>query len=419
MTASGPAAAHGPGHAAYPALDGLRALAVFAVVTTHCAFATGRYERGGGSALLARLDVGVAIFFVLSGFLLVRPWLRAALRDGPAPSIRTYSIRRVARIMPAYLLAVAMALLLLEENAGATVWDWLRHLTLVQIYGPGWLREGLTQTWSLSTEVSFYVLLPVIGAAMMHVTRGRWRPGLLLGLLSLAALVPIPWYLFLDRTSADAFLSGGFWLPAFAGWFAGGMALAVVRVHLDRVVPPAASRWWAAEELGRHPFTCWALAAVAFAVAATPVAGPWSFDVPPGVGQAVTKQTLYLVVALALVWPAVFGRSPVTAAVFGNPVARYLGDISYGVFLYHLVVLAGVMNLLDYELWTGKLLQVLVLTLVGTGLIAAVSFRFIERPAIDWAHRVPTRTAAPTGPKAPSEPGRPPRRPAPRGPSPG
>ncbi len=405
MTASGPAVAHGPGHAAYPALDGLRALAVLAVVTTHCAFATGRYERGAFSALLARLDVGVAIFFVLSGFLLVRPWLRAALTHGPAPSVRTYGVRRIARIMPAYVLAVAMALLLLAENAGTTVWDWVRHLTLVQIYQPGWLREGLTQTWSLSTEVAFYVLLPFIGGAMMLMTRRRWRPGLLLGLLSLAALAPIPWYLFLDRTSSDVVATGGFWLPGFAGWFAGGMALAVLRVHLDRVAPPAGSRWWVAEELGRHPFTCWSLAAVAFAVAATPVAGPYSFDVAPGVGEAVTKQTLYLVVALALVWPAVFGRSPATAAVFGNPVARYLGDISYGVFLYHLVVLAGVMNLLDYGLWTGKLLQVLVLTLAGTGVIAAVSFRFVERPVIDWAHRAPTRPAVPTGAREPAGPG--------------
>jgi peptidoglycan/LPS O-acetylase OafA/YrhL len=376
-------------HAAFPALDGLRALAVVAVVTTHCAFATGRYERGWGSGALARMDSGVAIFFVLSGFLLVRPWLAAAVTRGPLPSVRVYALRRVARIMPAYVAAVAMALLLLGENAQATVWDWVRHLALVQIYQLGWLRQGLTQTWSLSTEVAFYALLPLIGIAMVRATRRRWRPGFLIVVLSLSTLLPIPWYVLLHHSTSPSLITGGFWLPGYLGWFAGGMVLAVIRVHLDRATPAAGSRWWFAEELGRHPFTCWALAAVTFAAASTPIAGPRSFGISTGVGEAVTKQTLYLVMALALAWPAVFGRSPVTQALFANPVARYLGDISYGVFLYHLVVLAGVMNLLEYELWTGRVLTVLVLTLAGTGVLAAVSFRFLESPTIRWAHRAP------------------------------
>lgn len=389
MTTATAPTSRGRAHAAYPALDGLRALAVIAVVATHSAFATGRYERGWGGGALARLDSGVAIFFVLSGFLLVRPWLSAAVSGGASPSVRVYALRRAARIMPAYIAAVALALLLLDDNAQATVWDWVRHLTLVQIYQFGWLRQGLTQTWSLSTEVAFYILLPLIGLGMMRATRRRWRPGLLLAGLALLALVPVAWYVFLHHNTSPSLVTGGFWLPGYLGWFAGGMALAVIRVHLDRVGPPQGSRWWLAEELGRHPFTCWALAAVAFAVAATPIAGPRSFGVATGAGAAVTKQALYLVMAVALAWPAVFGRSRVTEAVFANPFARYLGDISYGVFLYHLVVLDGVMNLLAYQLWTGRVLTVLALTLVGTGLIAAASFRYLETPVIRWAHRRP------------------------------
>jgi peptidoglycan/LPS O-acetylase OafA/YrhL len=377
-----------PGHTAYPGLDGLRALAVLAVVTTHAAFWTGRYERGWGTNALARLDSGVAVFFVLSGFLLVRPWLTAALTRAARPSIRVYAVRRIARIMPAYIVAVALALLLLPQNTTATAPDWLRQLTLVQIYRFGWMREGLTQTWSLSTEVAFYMLLPIVGILVVRAMRRRWHPAALITALSLGFLVPLPWYAFLHQAKGSAWVSAGYWLPGFTGWFAGGMVLAVIRTHLDSGRVEPGSRWHLAEELGRHPLTCWALAAATFFIALTPIAGPRSL-VATTVAQAVTKQTLYLIMALALVWPAVFGRAPLTHAVLGNPVMRYAGDISYGAFLYHLVVLDGVMILLDNPVFNGRVIHVLPLTLAGSAVLASLSFRFLERPIVRWAHRRP------------------------------
>ena len=61
-----------------PSLTGLRAVAALAVVGTHAAFGTGALNRGYPGMLLGRLDIGVAIFFVLSGLLLFGPWVRAA-----------------------------------------------------------------------------------------------------------------------------------------------------------------------------------------------------------------------------------------------------------------------------------------------------------------------------------------------------
>ena len=382
-----------PGHAAYPALDGLRALAVLAVVTTHAAFWTGRYQRGWGGSALARMDSGVAVFFVLSGFLLVRPWLVSAVHRTPSPSVRVYAVRRVARIMPAYLVAVVAAFLLVPDNATATVADWVRHVLLLQIYQFGWLKGGLTQTWSLCTEWAFYLVLPLIGWVVVRATRRRWRPRLLLvGMLALL-LVPLAWYGFLFNTQGAVWVTGSIWLPAYIGWFGGGMALAVIRVNLDHGDVGPTSRWWLAEELGRRPFTCWAVAAVTFFIAMTPIAGPRSL-VGTTIGESFARQTLYVVMAMALAWPAIFGRSPVTEAVFGNPVARFAGDISYGVFLYHLVVLEFVMDLLDNQQFTGKVLQVLPLTLVGAVAVATVSFRFLERPLIQRAHRYRPRSTA-------------------------
>lgn len=374
-----------PSHATFPALDGLRALAVLGVVTTHCAFQTGRYERGFGNNLLARMDAGVAVFFVLSGFLLVRPWLASASMGRPLPSLRTYAVRRVARILPAYVVAVVLCFTLLSANDDVDGWDWLRHLTFTQIYHAGWLRAGLTQTWSLCTEWTFYLVLPLAGLGTVRLCRRRWRPGLLLVLLGLAVLVPALWFALVHGTGAAWLATAGTWLPAYAGWFAGGIALAVVRTHVDSGHAPADSRWWVAEEVGRHPFTCWSLAALVYFAAMTPIAGPRSLQVTTS-AESVTKQALYLILAVALVWPAVFGRSEVTHALLGNRVMRYLGDISYGVFLYHLLLLDGVMNLLDDHIFSGAVLQVFPLTALGAGLLAAVSFRYLERPVIRWAH---------------------------------
>ena len=376
----------GADHGAYPALDGLRAVAAIAVVLTHAAYWTGRYERGFGASFLARMDSGVAVFFVISGFLLFRPWLRAALAPSSAPRpVRRYALRRVVRIVPAYWLAVALCLLLLPENQTTTWLDWVRHALLLQIYHFGWLREGLTQTWSLATEISFYAVLPLIGLAVRWWLRHRrWSARVALAGCAILGLVPLAWHVWLH--AANGPVVGAFWLPAQLDWFAAGMALAVVRVHLDQRPPQRGSRWWLAEELGAHPFTCWALAAAALLAAMTPLAGPRSLSSSTA-GEAVTKGALYTVVATALVWPAVFGRSRITQAVLANPPMRYLGDISYGMFLYHLLVLDAVMRILGYSVFSGQVIQVFALTVVGTAVMAALSFRFLERPFIRLGHR--------------------------------
>jgi peptidoglycan/LPS O-acetylase OafA/YrhL len=370
----------------FPSLDGMRAVAVLAVVVTHVAFQTGRYERGFAGSALARLDVGVAIFFVISGFLLVQPWFRVAAVGGPIPSLRVYVVRRVARIMPAYVAAVVLALLTVPENSGAGAGDWVRQLLLLQNYGAGNLKEGLTHTWSLSTEVAFYTLLPLLGVAVLWLCRSRWRPRAVAVALAVLAAVPVGWYLFLHESAGDRWATGGLWLPGYLGWFAAGMALALVRVHVDLGDAAPGSGWVRVDALGRHPFTWWAVALGAFLVAASPVAGPRTLESLTS-WEAVTKSLLYLVVATAVVAPAALAESPVTTTLLGNRFMRYLGDISYGVFLYHLVVLEWVVAALGLPLFTGDLVQVLPLVLAGTVLLAAVSRRVLEEPVLRWAHR--------------------------------
>ena len=156
-----------------PAVEGMRACAAIGVVVTHVAFQTG-HSGGVDGRLFGRFDLAVAVFFALSGFLLWRGHAAAARGLGSRPSTGHYLRSRVVRIMPAYLVAVVVILTLLPDADHPSLTVWLANLSLTQVYVPLTLTHGLTQMWSLSVEVTFYLALPILAllAARLPV-RGR------------------------------------------------------------------------------------------------------------------------------------------------------------------------------------------------------------------------------------------------------
>ncbi|MBX4377744.1 acyltransferase, partial [Mycobacterium tuberculosis] len=84
----------------------------------------------------------------------------------PHPPIRRYLRHRVVRIWPAYLVVVVVVLTLLPEAQGADATVWLANLTLTQVFVPLSLTAGLARVWSLSVEVAFYLLLPLLGLVL-------------------------------------------------------------------------------------------------------------------------------------------------------------------------------------------------------------------------------------------------------------
>ncbi|HEY5840090.1 MAG TPA: acyltransferase, partial [Mycobacterium sp.] len=213
-------------------LTGIRAVAALLVVLTHAAYTTGKYPQGYVGLVYSRAEMGVPIFFVLSGFLLFSPWVTAAAQAHGPPSVRRYAWHRVRRIMPAYAVTVVLAYLLYHfrlggPNPGHTWEGLLRNLTLTQIYTDeymySFLHQGLTQMWSLAVEVAFYVALPFMAYLLLVVLcRRRWRPGrLLVGLLGLALISPA-WLILVHTT--DWLPDGArLWLPSYLTWFVGGM----------------------------------------------------------------------------------------------------------------------------------------------------------------------------------------------------
>ena len=148
----------------FPLLDSVRGIALLAVVAAHSSF----FMSLGGSSSLShlRFDFSVRVFFMISAFLLYRPWVRARLAEWEAPSAAAYGWRRFLRIMPAYWVALTVISLWLGISyvfSGHGVWT---YYGLVQVYQPGWAVGGLPQAWTLNVEVVFYLCLPLWGALM-------------------------------------------------------------------------------------------------------------------------------------------------------------------------------------------------------------------------------------------------------------
>ena len=367
-----------------PAVEGMRACAAIGVVITHVAFQTG-HTGGVTGRLLGRFDLAVAVFFALSGFLLWRGHAAAARGLRSRPPTGHYLRSRLVRIMPGYLVAVVVILTLMPDvNADLTVW--LANLTLTQIYVPLTLTSGLTQMWSLAVEVSFYLALPVLALLARRLPVPARIPAIVgLAVASLAwGLLPF------DPPYGVNPLN---WPPAFFSWFAAGIVLAELSVS---------EVGWA-HRLARRPLLMAGLAAVAFVVAASPLAGPEGLT-PGTVGQFVVKITMGAVVAGALLAPLVLDAPEHQHRVLGSRVMVTLGRWSYGLFIWHLAALAMVFPILGYFPFSGHMPMVLVLTLVFGFAIAAVSYALVESPCREalrrWElrhHRAAPRDSAVTG----------------------
>ncbi|MDF0529871.1 acyltransferase [Tsukamurella sp. 8F] len=360
-------------------LTGLRAVAAFAVCVTHAAFWAGDFTPDWHGAAFARLDAAVPVFFTLSGFLLARPWISAARAGSAAPSVRRYGAHRFWRVVPGYWLVVSVVYLIYTVRADGThsghgVGGYLRHMLFVQMYGPGHVKTGLTQTWSMCVEVAFYLVLPILGSWLVMASRSGfrlWRP--LVGLAAIAAL-SLGWVAFtcgttvLDDTSRT-------WPPTFGVCFAAGAALAVA----GPVRLPAWGSWG-----------CAASAVAAYALLMSGLAGPIDLS-RPSAWQGAVKLALYAAFGAAMVTPLAFGSgNSVATRVLGSRIMVWLGDISYEYFLIHVMVMdVVVLDVFGWSLFRGQVWPIVAVTTAVT-----VPLAWALRTGVDRLHRA-TRARRP------------------------
>jgi peptidoglycan/LPS O-acetylase OafA/YrhL len=363
-----------PGVHRVASLTGIRAVAAILVVGTHAAYTTGKYTHGYWGLVGARMEIGVPIFFVLSGFLLFRPWVKASVTGGPPPSVSRYARHRVRRIMPAYLITVLFAYVLYHfreagPNPGHSWLGLIRNLTLTQIYTDGYLgkylHQGLTQMWSLAVEAAFYVTLPVLAYLLLTVIcRRRWRPKLVVGSLLALALISPTWLVLvhIDHWFADG---ARLWLPTYLAWFLGGMLLAVLQ----------------AMGVQCYAFVAIPLAIISYFVVATPIGGAPTTS-PSSTWEAVVKTVFYAVIATLAVAPLALGDQGIYSRLLASRPMVWLGEISYEIFLIHLVTMEFAMvYVVRAHVYTGSMLYLFIATMVLTIPLAWLLHRFTRVPS--------------------------------------
>lgn len=361
---------------AFPALNAVRAVGAGMVLLTHAAFNTGEINHGWFGAVLSRFDFGVALFFIVSGFLLARPVFRARLTGRPDPSIPHYLWKRALRILPLYWVVVVVAMLVDPLNDDATWVDWVRQLTLTQIYAADGLASSLTQMWSLCTEVAFYLVLPFLARALAGRAMSVRRVVIGSAVLSVAGLA---WAALagdlLGRHAAQ-------WLPGYLPWFLIGVVFAACSAS-----PAVAARL---DEAARDVTGWWVLGAAVFAIACSDVAGP-RLLLPATAWEGLAKCALYAVAGGCLVFPLVFGpeREGRARSLLVGRVPNALGEVSYGIFCIHMFVLIQGMRVLGIPDFTGRFLLMVVVTATVSVAAAMLSYRFLERPILRFKNRGP------------------------------
>jgi peptidoglycan/LPS O-acetylase OafA/YrhL len=362
----------------FPLIDSVRAIAALSVLVFHVAQVTGTGESRSWGAYLMRLNVGVTLFFVISAFLLYRPFVAARLGVGPPVSVRRYLRSRALRILPAYWFALTVLMLIPGALVGVDARHWWIYFGFLQVYDVHRIDLGIPPAWSLSTECAFYLFLPAYAwfLARTFGRRGRTEIKNELGLLACLAATAVAL-----RTGVQHFGFGRV-LPGTFAWFSLGLAVALMSVR--RETEPRRSR------LVRLPSSLsWVLAIGIYVLACTVLHLPRSSHasgLPNGYTgwQWLGEHLLFLVVAALLVLPAFFadGLRAIPQRLLGSAPLAWLGRISYGIFLLHVPVLVLVLqhrwsyDWLTFNAFVAKLLVTASVTIA----CAAFSFYVVEKP---------------------------------------
>jgi peptidoglycan/LPS O-acetylase OafA/YrhL len=371
-------------------LDAVRALAALMVLAAHASFvANNGYPGPVGTALRQMLGAGVLIFFSLSGYLIAGPFLRALIEGRPLPRIRSYFVRRAARIYPAYWIAFAAVLIFLWPAGGVKPYQFPVHILLLQSSWPvnGEPTSIFFVAYTLGIEAAFYVLVPLVAIALRALHPGPWRPSVLAALVLGAGVASAAWaYIAATRIGIGQTLGeriAEIGLQSWLYFFCPGMLLVIV------AAAGPGRGWNAVRRLMAMP---WLTLPAAVAL--------W------GLAYAMERSHTQIVVgnyqAMFTLAAGLFLGGVLVAGPWIDPVVRVLapvGLISYGVYLWHDIFIdvlirhhSGIRG--GPAAWVADCLIITAMTLP----VAALSWIAVERPSMRWAAAWARRRAVDAGP---------------------
>jgi len=387
----------------FPCMDGARAIAALIVVLNHAGtFAT--LINAGWAPSYLRLflvplgRIGIAAFFVISGFLLYRPFVLAHFGNTLPPKYGAFWLRRLGRILPGYWFALLGAMALGTANfPNANFSDYALTFGLAQNYRfAGITGLGIGIAWTLVIEVSFYLVVPFIAwfirraGAMAGLSALRAQIVWLSTIAAASIAVKVCWLLFLNG-EVQYFrrwfpLSElGHWLPSFMDWFALGMVVAVCSVwrelggSVPKIISAYAQRAWA----------CWVLSAI-FLVALTRsglTVDIWHQD---GAVTVFLLNQLSLLAGFFLVLPALLPgeRSGWVRRLLATRVFVFLGTVSFGIFLWNDIIGEYLLVHRPFPTLFAQISTYVALIFVLSILIGYFSLILIERPARNLVQRI-------------------------------
>jgi peptidoglycan/LPS O-acetylase OafA/YrhL len=379
----------------FPLFDSVRGLAALMVFVVHASALSGVIRGDSAAAgLVARLDIAVPIFLVISGFLLYRPFAAAHLRDQPMPSVGAYAWRRFLRVVPAYWVALTLltiALSLATFSSGRP----LVYYGFLQLYDRGTTGGGIGQAWTICVEVTFYASLPFVAAGARRL-RARGAARAEVWMVGGLALLSVAYNVVLVATGAAGDLTYApvpllVALPGTFCFFAIGMLMGVASVELRGRAPEEQPRL--VRFIDRAPGLVWLLTLASLLVVAT-------FGPPPfgtySQWDWIGRNVLYALAAAAFVAPAIFG-DPARGWVrrlLASRATLYLGLVSYGFYLWHYGVLLqmGRWGWADHSRLSPVLFWLI--ALAATVALASLSYYLVERPALSLKRLVPGRRSS-------------------------
>lgn len=348
----------------------------------HGASAVGDRSLGPLSTPVAFLDLGVAVFFVISGFLLYRPFVLANARGtDPTPLLRFWR-RRLVRIVPAYWAALSI----LWATGLVQMGDrWWKSYLFIQVYDAFTILQGIIPAWSLNTEMAFYLFIPLWAMAVRRLSRSAPRAGLELvgavalfvaGYVSRAVMSTTErvWAIDPDGDVVTMREISFSWLPNTIDLFAIGMIVAVLSA--GGVVPRERL-----DVLARRAWPWWLGAAAIWLGYSYGIGDPNSYDIYQGWSWQ-ARQAAFGLVGLGLVVPAAFGPQDhglIRRTLRARPVV-FVGLVSYGLYLWHYDFVA------ELPVWLDRAPgEVPVVASIGVGLVlglaaAGASWYALERP---------------------------------------
>lgn len=379
----------GAGHSTFPLVDALRAFAALLVVSYHVIVLTPwDVTLTQGALLLTHMGwIGVDFFFVISGFVIALNALRD-YKQSPAVFGRSFAIRRFFRIAPLYFLtSILFVLVVNRELLSATPRDQLvqfaTHIFFIHNLHASTAGTINGPSWSIGLEVQFYLLFALMLPWIARASIARLLAMFVLAALAYRYIVS----LILVPGEASAHLQQIYTvqLPGTLDAFGLGIAIALAITRK-------------AGSLSRNLLPTWTNFCVWLALAYGTSLAVWTFywswpDYWDSISMILFWRTL-LAMSFAC-WLACALTLPIARHAIFRPLI-YLGTISYGIYLWHMLVLLSLMKLPSL----GPL-PIMFGTMAGAIVLAALSWHLFERPLLQRAKQwtIPRRTASSTPPR--------------------